>query len=69
MDLKASIYPIDWKLIFFYESLQVKLYNLKNDIGERHNFAAKEPELAPQLRALLFEWLIGTKAALPRLNK
>lgn len=59
----------DWKLIYFYESRHAELYNLKNDIGERQNLAAKEPELAADLRSALFEWLIGTKAALPRPNQ
>ncbi len=58
----------DWKLIYFYESDSVELYNLKVDIGEKHNLADQEAKLAGKLKTELFEWLVTTKAAFPRPN-
>jgi arylsulfatase A len=31
----------------------VKLYNLKEDIGQRHNLAADQPERVAEMQALL----------------
>ncbi|WP_332912901.1 sulfatase/phosphatase domain-containing protein [Algoriphagus boritolerans] len=58
----------DWKLIYFYESDSLELYNLKVDIGEKHNLADQETELAGALKTELFDWLVTTKAAFPRPN-
>ena len=43
----------DWKLIERYEDGRRHLYNLKDDIGERTDLAAKESERAAQMRAKL----------------
>lgn len=59
----------DWKLIYFYESQNMELYNLKEDIGERNNLASTNPELAQYLKIKLFDWLVKTKAAFPRPNE
>lgn len=59
----------DWKLIYFYESQKVELYNLKEDIGEQNNLAEAQPELAEKMRTKLFDWLVSTKAAFPRPNE
>lgn len=59
----------DWKLIYFYETQKVELYNLKEDVGERNNLAAAQPELAEKMRVKLFDWLVSTKAAFPRPNE
>jgi arylsulfatase A len=32
---------------------QPQLYNLKNDLGERHNLAAEHPEMVEELASLL----------------
>ena len=32
----------DWKLLEFFEDGRLELYNLKDDIGEKHNLAAAQ---------------------------
>ena len=55
----------DYKLIEWYEDNSVELYNLKDDIGEKNDLAAKMPEKAAELRSLLRRWLKQTKATVP----
>jgi arylsulfatase A-like enzyme len=56
----------DWKLIEFYEDGRLELYHLKDDLGERHNLAAKLPGKARELRAKLAAWRQTLKAEMPR---
>ncbi|MGM0945089.1 MAG: hypothetical protein ACQEW9_07880 [Bacteroidota bacterium] len=58
----------DWKLIYFYESDSVELYNIKEDIGERKNLAWENTEVKEELLIELFDWLVKTIAAFPRIN-
>lgn len=44
----------DWKLLVDGDDLL--LFNLRADIGERHDLAARRPDLVRQLRRLLAEW-------------
>lgn len=46
----------NFKLIERYEDGRVHLYNLKRDIGEQHDLAAKYPEKVTRLRAQLHAW-------------
>ena len=46
----------DWKLIERFEDGRVHLYNLKEDIGERHDLAEKHPERVAAMRRRLHEW-------------
>ncbi len=46
----------DWKLIERFEDGRVRLYNLKQDIGERHDLAQKHPERVAAMRRRLHEW-------------
>jgi arylsulfatase A-like enzyme len=46
----------EWKLLENYEDGSVELYHLRNDIGERNNLAAREPERVKALRARLHGW-------------
>ncbi|MHC4229279.1 MAG: sulfatase/phosphatase domain-containing protein, partial [Planctomycetota bacterium] len=55
----------DYKLIEWYEDNSVELYNLKDDIGEKNDLAAKMPEKAAELRRLLHRWLRQIKATVP----
>ena len=52
----AAVRVGDWKLIEFYEDDRAELYNLKDDVGERTDLAAKEPQRAADLRRRLAEW-------------
>ena len=46
----------DWKLIERYEDGRVHLYNLAEDIGERSDLAAEQPERAAAMRRELHSW-------------
>jgi len=61
----AAVRAGDYKLIEWYETGQVELYNLKEDIGERNDLAAKMPQKAAQLKKMLHEWLTETGATVP----
>ena len=58
----------DWKLIEFYEDDRVELYNLKEDIGERHNLAEKMPHKAAELRGKLHAWRKSVDAKMPTID-
>ncbi|MEE2877192.1 MAG: sulfatase [Candidatus Neomarinimicrobiota bacterium] len=47
----------DNKLVWWYENNAIELYDLKHDLGEQHNLAEKDPELATNLKAQLESWL------------
>jgi len=55
----------DWKLIEFYEDGRLELYNLKDDIGEKENLAAKMPEKAAELQGKLAAWRKSVGAKMP----
>jgi uncharacterized sulfatase len=60
----------DYKLIEFFEDGQLELYNLKRDIGEKENLAAKMPEKAAELQGKLAAWRksVGAKMPIPNPN-
>jgi arylsulfatase A-like enzyme len=45
-----------FKLIEFFDTSQVELYNLPEDISERHNLAKELPDKATELQKLLAKW-------------
>jgi arylsulfatase A len=53
----------NFKLIEFFDTSQVELYNLVDDISEQHNLAADMPEKVNELQKLLERWRteVGTK--------
>lgn len=57
----------DFKLIELYDDQHVELYNLRDDIGERHDLAAQMPDKARELRARLQAWReqVGAQMATP----
>ena len=55
----------DYKLIEWYEDGRVELYNLKDDIAERHDLAAALPDKARELRRMLQAWRSETGAKMP----
>ena len=55
----------DWKLIQFFESDSVQLFNLKSDLGETRDLAESNPEKADALLAKLKAWQAETKAVIP----
>lgn len=52
----SSIRSKDWRLVDFFEDGSIELYNLKDDIGESHNLAASNPEIAEELHQRLKRW-------------
>ncbi len=58
----------DWKLLEYYEDKHVELYNIKDDLGETRNLAAKFPQRVDALRNDLHRWLERTSAQMPRPN-
>jgi arylsulfatase A-like enzyme len=44
----------DWKLVV--DANHLLLFNLSDDIGERHDLTARRPDLVRQLRSLLTDW-------------
>ena len=68
MDVRAQpcVVAIDevagkrYKLLYFYEADAWELYNLSDDIGEKHNVISSKPELASDLSGKIHEWLNQT---------
>ncbi len=56
----------DWKLVEFFDSGSVELYNLREDISEKHDLAGKLPEKAAELKRLLRSWRAEVGAAAPK---
>ena len=67
--LASAIRSGNHKLIKRYDDGSIELYNLKEDIGETHNLAARFPELAEQLDQTLEKWLRDVDARLPTRGK
>ena len=61
----AAIRMGDWKLIEFFEDDELELYNLKEDLSEENNLAAKMPEKVKELHASMLKWRKATKAPVP----
>jgi arylsulfatase A-like enzyme len=64
----CSVRAGDYKLIEFFEDGRLELYNLRDDLGERNNLAAAEPETADRLHKLLKDWRESVEAKLPVVN-
>ena len=46
----------DYKLLEYFDSGKMQLFNLKDDIGEQNDLMAIEPDKAERLRNLLHNW-------------
>jgi arylsulfatase A-like enzyme len=46
----------DWKLIEFYDTGELELYNLSDDIGESRNLAATLPAKTAEMKERLAAW-------------
>lgn len=58
----------DWKLMEFYEDGRLELYNLRDDLSEKRNLAAEQPEKVKELHAKLVAWRTEIKAPMPTAN-
>jgi arylsulfatase A-like enzyme len=64
----AAIRSGDWKLIEYFEEGRQELYNLQNDIGEKHNLAKDNPEKVKELHTKLASWQQSVGAKMPTKN-
>ncbi len=64
----SSVREGDWKLIEFFEDGRLALYNLRDDIGEDNNVAAKHPDITGPLAAKLAAWRESIDAEIPQPN-
>jgi arylsulfatase A-like enzyme len=62
----GSIRHGDHKLIEFYETGRLELYDLKNDLGQRNDLAGKMPERTQELRRMLEAWRQSVGAQMPK---
>lgn len=58
----------DYKLIEYFETGRLELYNLKEDPGEVHDLSAKNPSKADKLHQKLQNWRLDIKAQMPSPN-
>jgi arylsulfatase A-like enzyme len=55
----------DYKLIEYFETGAVQLFDLRSDPGEQHDLANEDPQTAARLRAMLDRWRTGVSAQMP----
>ena len=58
----------NYKLIEFYDNGEVELYDLSKDIGEQHDLAKEQPELANILKHEFDQWCKDIEASMPTKN-
>jgi len=52
---KQAVRMGDWKAVRLNPKSEIELYNLKNDIGEKHNVASTHPDLVAEMRNIMTE--------------
>ena len=55
----------DWKLIEWFESGRLELYNVRQDIGERENLAESHPAELARLHKAMKQWRAEVQAPIP----
>ena len=55
-------------MIEYYEDGHIELYNLAQDLGEQHDLAREEPEIAQRLQRRLHDYLDRMDAQMPTPN-
>lgn len=65
IDFLSAVRIGDWKLVYRIAEGRTELYNLKDDIGETHDVAAENPEIAARLADTLSERLRRWNAPMP----
>lgn len=61
----SSIRRGDWKMIYYYDTKQKELFNIKNDIGETKNMAVEYPEIVDDFSRDLGQYLRKVNAQRP----
>lgn len=65
ISLNCAIRKGDWKLIYDYKTGKKELYNIPEDISEKHDMAASKPQLVKSLSAELGSYLRRVNAQRP----
>ncbi|MHC4875729.1 MAG: sulfatase [Planctomycetota bacterium] len=55
----------DWKLIEWFETGRLELYNLAEDIGEKHNRSESDPQKLQELHSAMKSWRTLINAPVP----
>ncbi|MFN7139708.1 MAG: sulfatase [Limisphaerales bacterium] len=58
----------DWKLIEFFDTGDLELYNLREDISESRELTSQNPSKAKELHRALQQWRHSVNAQMPQLN-
>ncbi|MDB4712427.1 hypothetical protein OAF35_07120, partial [Verrucomicrobiales bacterium] len=66
--LGSAIREGDHKLLHFYDTDSVELYNVGKDISEKNDLSVELPKVASRLKGKLKSWLKESGAAMPRLR-
>lgn len=61
----SAIRKGDWKLVYYYDTGCKELFNIHDDIGEKHNLAPCPPEIVRKLSKELGKYLRKVKAQRP----
>jgi len=64
--LGSAIREGDYKLLHFYDTDSVELYNVRKDISEKNDLSGELPKLASRLQGKLKSWLKESGAVMPR---
>ncbi len=65
----SSVRMGNYKLLEFFEDGRLELYNLKEDISEKHNLVNELPELTNKMHNMLKNWRESINALYPDINK
>ena len=65
---QSAIYLGEFKLMKFYETNELKLFNLNEDIAEQNDLSEKMPEKVEVMHELLEGYLKEVDAGMPKLN-
>ena len=65
IDFLSAIRKGDWKLVYRMHTSELELYNLREDIGEHNNLAAKYPERVAEMAKSLGTKLRNWNAPMP----
>lgn len=61
----SAIRKGDFKLIYYHQTEAYELFNIREDIGEKHNLYAQHPSVAKELAQELRNYLIKVDAQMP----
>jgi arylsulfatase A-like enzyme len=64
----GTIYSGKWKLLEFFETGRLELYDLESDLSEAEDLAAKLPAQVRELHARLDTWRRSLNAAIPTMR-